>query len=162
MNPEDVIRRLTGLTAPWDSAASGGPGVALAEELIGFLAARRVMYHPTVLETPHHCVSSVFVICDTLTGFIARADTGTVLYETLRGMRGACHKFLATVQADRGKKVEYPVLPGNYGNWIFDTALGELRGVMGVHVAHLAARYSIDVPDALAGILPGRDTDHPI
>ena len=62
------------------------------------------------------------------------------------------------MRADRGKKLEYPVIPGDYGIWIFATAVGELRGVMGVHIAHLAARYTLDVSDEFATILPGSDS----
>ncbi len=163
MIPEDVIRRLTGLTTPWKEVPSVPAAErALAEEMMEFLAARRVMYLPAALETPHHCVSSVFVISDTLTGFSRQVAPDSALHATLRGMRAACLKFLSAVQADRGRKLEYPVLPGDHGIWAFATALGELRGVMGIHVAHVAARYSLDVSDDLATILPDRDTSGPL
>ena len=43
---------------------------------------------------------------------------------------------------------------GGTMSWMFDQSLGELRGVFGLHVAQLAVRYGIDVPDELATILP--------
>jgi hypothetical protein len=39
-------------------------------------------------------------------------------------------------------------------SWHFNQALGELRGVFGVHVGELAVRYGIDVPEPLSSILP--------
>jgi hypothetical protein len=38
-------------------------------------------------------------------------------------------------------------------------AIGELRGVVGVHVAQLAVRYGLDVEDELAQILPTADDE---
>ena len=50
---------------------------------------------------------------------------------------------------------------GNNGpaTWVFNSALGELRGVFGIHVARLAAAHGLDVEDDLAAILPGKDDD---
>lgn len=42
-------------------------------------------------------------------------------------------------------------------SWVFNGALGELRGVFGVHLARLAVAYGIDVEDDLGSILPGED-----
>lgn len=39
------------------------------------------------------------------------------------------------------------------------TALGELRGVLGIHLAIIAAHYELDVEDDLASIFPIPDTD---
>ena len=39
----------------------------------------------------------------------------------------------------------------------FNQALGELRGVFGVHVGILAAKYGLDVESELASILPEED-----
>jgi hypothetical protein len=45
---------------------------------------------------------------------------------------------------------------------MLETALGELRGVFGIHIAKLAAEYGLDIEDDLASILPARDDDgHP-
>jgi hypothetical protein len=38
-------------------------------------------------------------------------------------------------------------------------ALGELRGVFGIHVGLLATKYGIDVEDGLASILPEYEED---
>lgn len=39
------------------------------------------------------------------------------------------------------------------------TALGELRGALGIQIGIIAARYKLDVPDGLAAALPAPDTD---
>ena len=43
---------------------------------------------------------------------------------------------------------------GGFDEWVFVTALGELRGVAEVIVAELATKYDLDVEDGLASILP--------
>jgi hypothetical protein len=42
---------------------------------------------------------------------------------------------------------------------VFNGAVGELRGVFGVHVARLAASHGLDVEDELASILPEASDD---
>ena len=44
--------------------------------------------------------------------------------------------------------------PRSADGWICISALGELRGVMGVLVAQLAASYGLEIEDDLAKILP--------
>lgn len=44
-------------------------------------------------------------------------------------------------------------------SWEFNGAVGELRGVFGIHIAQLAAQYGIDVEDDLASILPPPEED---
>jgi hypothetical protein len=39
----------------------------------------------------------------------------------------------------------------------FNQALGELRGVFGIHVGLLAIKYGLDIEDGLASILPFAD-----
>ena len=41
-----------------------------------------------------------------------------------------------------------------FRSWTFGSALGELRGTFGVHVAKIAAEFRLDVEDKLAAILP--------
>lgn len=46
---------------------------------------------------------------------------------------------------------------GHWASWEFNGALGELRGVIGLHLARIAAQYGLDIEDDLARILPGAD-----
>jgi len=50
--------------------------------------------------------------------------------------------------------IRYGAQPRHYANRHFNSALGELRGVFGVHLAQIAAKYGLDIEDDLASILP--------
>ena len=41
--------------------------------------------------------------------------------------------------------------------WIFNSALGEFRGVIGVHLATQAVQHGLDVEGELSTILPAED-----
>ncbi len=49
--------------------------------------------------------------------------------------------------------------PGHYASWVFQGALGEMRGVFGVHVAAIAAMYGLNVEPGLESILLANDTE---
>jgi hypothetical protein len=73
-------------------------------------------------------------------------------------MRTACRKFIESVGEQRGSELIVPtssaIFKGGTTSWVFNQSLGELRGVFGLHIAQLAVRYGLDVPDELATILP--------
>lgn len=48
----------------------------------------------------------------------------------------------------------YACQSGNIDNWIFTSAIGELRGLFGIMVGQIAKSYGIDVEDELAQIIP--------
>jgi hypothetical protein len=62
--------------------------------------------------------------------------------------------ILDTVQADDGRIIRHGFSQGHYASWVFISALGELHGVFGVHVATLTAAYGLDVEPQLAFIIP--------
>lgn len=74
-------------------------------------------------------------------------------------MRAACRKFLSTVEADDRRIIQFGAERGHYASWVFNGAVGELRGVFGVHVARIAAAHGLDVEDDLASILPATSDD---
>ncbi len=43
---------------------------------------------------------------------------------------------------------------GSIENWIFITAVGELRGTFGIMIGQISKAYGIDVEDELAVIIP--------
>jgi len=64
MKFKEVLRHLTGISTPvfgvsWQPPKSE---VAVATRVLSFLADRRVLYNPSELEVPEHCVSSVIEI----------------------------------------------------------------------------------------------------
>jgi len=72
-------------------------------------------------------------------------------------MRAACRKFLDHIQSRDSDLVVYAWHYGHWASWEFNAALGELRGVFGIHLAQIAARFRIDIEDKLASILPAKD-----
>lgn len=101
-----------------------------------------------VMEIRHH-----------LTGELGQLDNDAELVKSLRAMRAACRKFLNTVQdGERGRDIiRYGHHHGHWASWEFNGALGEMRGVFGIHIAMLATQFGLDVEDELAGILPSAD-----
>jgi hypothetical protein len=74
-------------------------------------------------------------------------------------MRAACRKFLDRVGADGDEPaVLYANHRGHWASWTFYSAVGEMRGTFGIHVARIAAAFGLDVEDRLASILPEADT----
>ena len=69
-------------------------------------------------------------------------------------MRAACRKLLDTVQAGGDEIVTFANQPNHYASWIFMGALGELRGLFGIHLAKFASQYGLDGEDDFAAILP--------
>ncbi|GAB4517878.1 MAG: hypothetical protein OHK0046_24910 [Anaerolineae bacterium] len=52
---------------------------------------------------------------------------------------------------------------GNYrnhwANWLFLDALEQMRGVFGIHLAIIAAKYGLDVEGELGSVFPEVDND---
>ena len=160
MRVKEIVGRLTGLNlgpfgASWTPPE---PDVARAKRVVAQLEDRRVLYNPTELEVPAHCVASIVDIRRLLTTELETVPDSSPLRQSLRAMRAACRKFLDHIQARGEDVVAYGWQPGHWASWEFNSALGELRGVFGVHLAQIAACYQIDIEPDLASILPSADT----
>src|ERR1019366_3339642 len=162
MRPSEIAKRLTGFSTPlgggqWQAATAE---VTVARRVVRFLEDRRVLFNPSELESPGHCVDSVIEIRRTLTEELGNLDGAhEPLTGSLTGMRTACRKFLDTAR-DVNNDNGFLWTPNHHNGtpgWRFDTALGELRGVVGIHLAQLAAHYHLDVEDDLATIIPAAD-----
>jgi len=121
-----------------------------------FLEDRRVLYDPTEVEIPEHCVESVLQIRQELTRAIQGSGRDSDLTAHLQAMRAACRKFVGSV-AGTSRTPRIITSLGTYQGWVFVSALGELRGVFGVHIAQIAAKYGLDVAKELVPILPAKD-----
>jgi hypothetical protein len=134
--------------------------VSAARRLIAFLEDRRVLYAPDSWETPTHCVPSVLEIRDFLTAELGKLGGKSELSASLRAMRAACRKFLDRVRSRGGRDVaRYANHHDSWANWTFYSALGEMRGTLGVHLARIAAQFRLDIQDQLASILPAKDEE---
>jgi hypothetical protein len=83
-----------------------------------------------------------------ITETLASIDKESEISPHLRAMRAACRKFMD----DTERKYR-----GGYAD-IF-TALGEMRGIFGVHIAQLCVKYGVDVEGDLSAILPTQDDE---
>lgn len=159
MRFKDIASRLTGISSPIFGVSWKPPETdrSVAKRIITYLEDRRVLYSPSEMEIPGHCVHSVLEIRLFLTTEIAKLDEKADITASLRAMRAACRKFLTTVQADEGRIIRFGAERDHYASWTFNSALGEMRGVFGVHLARLAAAYGVDIENDLTVIIPGED-----
>ncbi len=155
--------RVTGVSTPF-GGVSFEPGVVDAEvarSLIAFLEDRRVLYEPTEVEMADHCIQSVLEIRRRLTQVLERGGIEKTLADHVRGMRAAARRFAQRIGTDpdnehppddllivRGGRVD------GLADWRLNQALGELRGVFGVHLSGLANAYGIEIGPPLNTILP--------
>lgn len=155
MKFSEIASRLAGVSCPIFGVSWNPPPaeVTIARRVIAFLEDRRVLYADESIEIPEHCVTSVLEIRRCLTSEIQQLSEGE-LCGSLRAMRAACRKFLAAVDDRDGLVVRYGLHQGHWASWRFGGALGELRGVFGIHIARMAAQHGLDVEDDLARILP--------
>jgi hypothetical protein len=161
MKFSEIANRLTGISTPF-GGASWQPAemeIAAARRVIAFLEDRRVLYEPSEMEVPSHCVHSVIEIRHHLSDELGKLDGGSELAASLRAMRAACRKFLERVGTD-GREGIHHANGWGFHSWTFGSALGELRGTFGIHVAKIAATFKLDVEDRLASIVPANaETD---
>ena len=96
MNFREVVSRVTGLSVPIFGVQWNPPEAecSVARRVIAFLEDRRVLYVPSEMELPHHCVESVLRIREFLTAELGTLDSENEVAKSLRAMRAACRKFL--------------------------------------------------------------------
>ena len=159
MKPSELLSRLNGISTPFGGVSWTPPvaDVAVARSVLVYLEDRRVLYNPYWVESPEHAASSIDGIRGFLTTQLTAGGIGDDLAATLRAMRAACRKFFDNAEIEL-TELQYRT-GGRVDNVYFDNALGELRAVFGIHVAQLAARYGLDVPESLVVILPVSDDD---
>ncbi|MHB8579145.1 MAG: DUF6650 family protein [Ignavibacteriaceae bacterium] len=161
MKFKEIVKRLNGISTPI-FGASWNPSQTdkdQAKEIIVFLEDRRVLYNPSEMEMPNHCVQSVLEIRRFITQKIGTIQLPD-LQESLRAMRASCRKFLDSVGIDEDI-MKFGHHRGHWASWEFNSAVGELRGVFGIHIARIAVMYGIDVEKDLAKILPAIDSEEP-
>lgn len=156
MKFREIVSRLTGLSTPifgvsWNPSESERTA---ARRILVFLEDRRVLYSPSEAEVPHHCVHAVIEIRHFLTSELGKLPADSTLAKSLAAMRAASRKFMDAAGAEDGRIIQFGASQGHYASWVFISALGELRGVFGVHVASIAAAHGLDVEAGLAAILP--------
>src|SRR5712692_2044336 len=153
-----VGQRLTGVSSPfggvsWEKVPDLEREILL--RLLPFLEDRRVLYSPTEVEVPAHCVESVLRIREFLVMEAGRLAEGNALRETLRAMAGACRGFLDRVPGPHGRTpLGRPDQGRGFDSWVFNQSLGALRGQFGIYLSEIAAAYGIKMEGELGAILP--------
>lgn len=148
MRPLEALRRLTGFSTPFGGvsfAPASESERAAAHHVITFLEDRRALYNPLELDGgQEQVIASVQEIRRELVRVAREHERESTLGVQLRAMAAACRKFLdeATIGTTgfvpvTGETMQLaPGLP-----IVWNSALGELRGVIGIHIALLASRY---------------------
>jgi len=155
LSAKQIASRLTGISCPI-AGISWTPPVDerdKAKRLLVFLEDRRALYRPYDMEIGAYVDSSVLEIRQRLTEDLQDLPSSSILAECTRAMRAACRKFLDRSQHMHGARW-HPLEAELH------TALGELRAIVGIHVARIACAYGLEVRDELTTILPPEmDTD---
>lgn len=97
---------------------------------------KRVLYVPSEMEVPSHCVHSVIEIRNFLTSELPKINEKSRLYDYVSAMRKSCNKFLNKCDDRNGGIIIYSGNWGHWANWTF------------------ASAYGLDVEDNLAVIIP--------
>jgi hypothetical protein len=126
----------------------------VAAELLAHLEDRRVLYNPSGAESPTHCVDSVIEIRRLLSASLAKLGGTGILAEHIRAMGAACRKFLDRMGPSDDRHYHDASSCGHWRSWLFQDALGQMRGVFGIHLALIAARYELTLRGDLESILP--------
>lgn len=155
----DIKERLTGISCPFFGISWNPPESErkIAQKVIRFLEDRRVLYNPAELETPHHCIESVCIIREYLTSEMQQLDNNSNLFLYIKAMRIACRKFLNRFSSKDERFIDEARYNGNFSNWVFGSALGEMRGTFGNMISQIAAAYGVDLEDDLATIIPEKE-----
>lgn len=130
--------------------------VEIAQEIITYLEHKKILRSLLIRPNIASCAFEVEDIRDILTYKLSKLNSTSELARNLKGLLGSCMKFLKTLQNYN----IYNLMDYNTdetGKRVFDVALGEMRGVWGIHLAEIAARYGLDVNDEIKWILPESD-----
>lgn len=164
MRFKEVAARLTGISTPivglsWTPATLDRD---VAVRTLAFLEDRRALYADYGLEDPEHIAHSIIEIRRYLTDAIGTPGINDDLKALLRQIRAACLDYLNSTWSRRGFVPEDGSsatweLPAHRGPYWME-ALGRLRGVVGICVGTLAAKYQVDLEEGLSNILPSHDS----
>jgi hypothetical protein len=145
----ELTNRLTGISTPIGGISWKPPDDERdkARRLLVYLADQRALHYPYNKEIGTFVVQSVLDTRERLSRDIEALDTNSLLRETLRAMQTVCRKFLNENQSPSA----------GYG-WPYEaqllSTLGELRALLGIHIARIACAYDLEVEACLEGILP--------
>ncbi|MBI5887549.1 MAG: hypothetical protein HZB82_02395 [Deltaproteobacteria bacterium] len=149
-----IIKSMNGISTPYFGVQWNPPkgDREIAGMVVSFLEDQRSLYTPYDPEMPDYVDGSIMKMRMHLTDMLDSGSAPPEVAGHIRAMRASCAKFLGRLRPSGG-------LPGRLDNAEFFAALGEMRGVFGVHIAQLSIKYGLDMEQDLAAILPVPDTE---
>jgi len=156
LSSKEVARRITGTSTPLFGVSWNPPEDKreVVRRLFAFLEDRRSLYADFHGEYGPWVERSVLEMRQELNEILKACPEDDNLTGPMRAMRAACRKFLDEMgPPDSDKRVYYP------REAVMWQALGELRGIFGLHVARLSAAFGVDVEPELATILPALEKE---
>ena len=151
-----IARSVTGISTPIFGVSWTPPKDErkIVQKLVVLLEDRRALYYEQHMEYSPWVTESVLEIRKELTDALQQCDEESEMVGPIRAMRAACRKYLDKM-GHPGQLIRGP-WPREILMW---EALGELRGVFGVHLARLCTAYGIDVAPELASIFPASEDE---
>jgi hypothetical protein len=152
-----IGKRLTGVSTPFGGASwETVPDVEreVLTRLVTFLEDRRVLYNPSEVEVPRQCVDSVLRLREFLIAVAGQLPRDNAVAIAMRNMAGACRRFLDAASHGDGHRPLGEPMGWGYDSWVFNQALGELRGQIGIYLHGLVGSHDVQVDGPLATILP--------
>jgi hypothetical protein len=160
-----VGQRLTGVSTPFGGVSWESVPNVEAEvlgRLVTFFEDRRVLYDPTEVEVPSRCIDSVLRIREVLVDLAGRLPRDSQVGAILRAMAGACRGFLDRLPDEMGPgRLGHPSPTWGYSSWVFQLALGALRGQLGIYLQELVDHHGVHITGELATILPPAPDSEP-
>jgi len=155
MNYKEIANRFTGFSTPifgiqWTPKPLD---IEIARTVINYLEDKRVLYNSYELENPYHCLQSVIKIREFLTEQLNNVERNSNIDAILRGMRTACRK-LTDVSSKVFRDNSNERLQWKGDEIEFYSAVGILRGTMGVLIGKLLIMHGLDCEDVLLQIVP--------
>jgi len=166
---KSIAKRLTGFSTPIFGVSWKPPDFErdAASRILTELEDHRAFYAPYEAEFPPFVVDSIINARREITDELKNLDRNSKLAEHLLSIRAACRKFLTVVgkipeliefdkggAKEDGRDFEVKEIDHKMNYDYFWSALGALRGEVGVHIACVASEYGIDVEEELASIFP--------
>jgi hypothetical protein len=143
--------RLTGASGPlgggqWERKDDDRE---IARRVMNLLGDRRMLWKDFSMEIEEHCVTAANIVRAGIGSHLDNPEISSELARQLQLLQRLFRDFVDEVgpAGEDGHMRSYATDP-------LSIALGRLRGLVGVQVGELAARYELEVSDELATIVP--------
>ena len=145
----DLISRLIGIETPIGGIDWKPPleDQQKARQILADLAQQQILWDTCDIAIGSFVTQAILDFRDKLHNELQGLSYHSTLLEGLHAMLAACKKFLEINQSPRS----------GYGSPYeaqLHSTLGELRALIGIHIARLACAYDLEVATDLEGILP--------